>query len=326
MTKIDVPEALLKEIGSAQRFVLAGHMNPDGDSIGSGVALGGILRKLGKSSIFWNLNATPSRYEPLPGAEHIHVGSEPPRGFPDEFDSAIILECPTLDRTGLDTELENLPLLNIDHHMGNANYGRVNWIDVAAPALGEMLQTLAKRLGVAIDEGIGNALFLAVSADTGGFRFNNADQRAFECAAELVRSGAKPQRVSTWIYENRHIGAVRLVGESLASLELHDGGRIATVLVTDDMIERAGASGGDTEGLIDHPRSIEGVEAAALLRQVADGYKVSLRSRDSVDVERVARAHGGGGHRNAAGFLSIRAVRETLDLVVAELAKALDAK
>ncbi len=324
MTKIDVPEALLNEIDAAQRFVLTGHLNPDGDSIGSGIGLGGLLRRLGKSSVFWNRDATPSRYEPLPGTNRIHAGTEPPRGFPDEFDAAIVLECPTLDRTGLESQLEKLPLLNIDHHMGNSSYGKVNWVDVSAPALGEMIHTLAERLGVTLNETIADALFLAVSTDTGGFRFNNADERAFESAAALVRAGARPQRVSTWIYENRQLGAVRLLGESLASLQLHAGGRLATTLVTREMIEKAGATSGDTEGLIDHPRSIAGVEAAALLREVPEGYKVSLRSRDGVDVERVARRHGGGGHRNAAGFLSTDSLRGTLEMVVAELSEALE--
>jgi phosphoesterase RecJ-like protein len=325
MTKITAPEALLSEIGSAQRFVLTSHMNPDGDAIGSGVGMAAILRRLGKSAVIWNRDATPGRYRALPGTDRIHVGQEPPPGFPDDFEAAIILECPSLDRTGLEKPLENLPLLNMDHHMGNSNYGRVNWVDVSAPALGEMVHTLALQLGVSMDAGISDALFLALSTDTGGFRFNNSTHRAFASAADLVRAGAEPQRVSAWIYENRSVESVRLLGDVLDSLELHRDGRIATVQVTEEMVSRVGAAPGDTEGLIDYPRAIAGVEAAALIRQVPEGgFKVSLRSRDSLDVERIARRHGGGGHRNAAGFLSALPIGETKDLVVTELGPEID--
>ena len=325
MTKTKAPESLLKAIHEAERFLLTSHLSPDGDAIGAGLGLARVLRGLGKSALFWSHDEVPGIYRPLPGSARIHVGPEPPADFPAAFDACIVLECPTLDRSGLEAHLEQLPQLNIDHHMGNTSYGAVNWVDTAAPALGEMIQTLAAGLGVPLDAAMASCLYLALVSDTGGFRFNNSTIRAFDAAGELVRAGAAPQKIASWLYESRSPGAVRLLGETLGTLELHREGSIATMIASREMYERAGAGPADSEGLIDQPRSIAGVEVAALLRELGDGsWKVSLRSRDRLDVEAIARRHGGGGHRNAAGFKSTASVRETIDLVVAEIASAAD--
>lgn len=323
MTKTKAPEDVLAAITKAERLLLTSHLSPDGDAVGSGLGLARVLRGIGKSALFWSHDQIPGIYEALPGSGRIHVGSEPPAGFPEAFDACIVLECPTLERCGLDGPLDQLDLINIDHHMGNTNYGKVNWVDTAAPALGEMIQTLAGGLSVPLDKASATCLYLALASDTGGFRFNNTTVRAFEAAAELVRAGVEPQEIASWLYESRPIGSVRLLAQTLGTLELHAGGSIATVTVSQEMFERAGAKAGDSEGLIDHARSIAGVEAAALLRQQKDGvWKVSLRSRDKVDVEAIARKHGGGGHRNAAGFKSDLPVEEAVRAVVAELEAA----
>jgi phosphoesterase RecJ-like protein len=197
-----------------------------------------------------------------------------------------------------------LPVLNIDHHLGNAHYGAVNWVDTAAPAVGEMVYRLAQGLKAALDAETATALYLTLVTDTGGFRFANATPAAFESAAALVREGARPEQVAQWLFESQPAAAVRLLGAMLQTLDLHLDGRVATALLTPEMFAAAGAAPGDAEGLIDHPRSIAGVQAVALVRRLEDGHcKVSLRSRGEVDVERIARQHGGGGHRNAAGFV-----------------------
>jgi phosphoesterase RecJ-like protein len=165
-----------------------------------------------------------------------------------------------------------------------------------------MVYRLAQALKVALDPETASSLYLTLVTDTGGFRYSNATPAAFEAAAALVRDGAQPEQVSQWLYESQPLAAVRLLGEMLPTLALHLDGRIATVRLTAAMFERAGAGAGDSEGLIDVARSIAGVQAVALVRQRDDGWKVSLRSRGEVDVEKIARHHGGGGHRNAAGF------------------------
>lgn len=297
------PEPLLQRIRQGNRFLITSHLSPDGDAIGSELALARLLRKMGKGAVVWNHDAAPALFKPLPGSERVHVGEEPPKGFPELFDGVIVLECPTLDRTGLEGRLADLPLLNIDHHLGNGHYGVVNWVDTSAPAVGEMVFRLAHGLKVELDQETATCLFLTIVTDTGGFRFSNAGVPAFEAGAALVREGARPEQVAQWLYDSQPLGAVKLLGEMLQTLEIAHDGKVASAYLDQGMYQRSGAAVGDSEGLIDHPRSIAGVLAVALVRQLADGrFKVSLRSKGDIDVERVARQYGGGGHRNAAGF------------------------
>ena len=351
MTTKTPPESLLSLIRQGNRFLLSSHISPDGDAVGSELGLARVLRKLGKGAVVWNADAMPPIYGPLPGSARIHSGPEPPAGFPDAFDAILVLECPSLDRTGLEAQLaaagkppdgqggepsgedsrrpsaagaSPLPIVNIDHHLGNQHYGQVNWVDTAAPALGEMVHRLAHALKVAMDPETATCLFLTLVTDTGGFRFANATPDAFEAAAVLVREGARPETVSQWLHESRPEASLRLLGAMLQTLELHEEGRVATAVLTEEMFVRSGASTGDTEGLVDYPRSIAGVMAVALFRQVgADRWKVSLRSRGEVDVEQLARMHGGGGHKNAAGFTTDGEVGALRQQVTGELATAL---
>lgn len=324
MATMKAPEELLRKIRAGNRFLLTSHINPDGDAIGSALGLARILHRQGKGALVWLRDPFPSVYRPLPGTGRIHVGQEAPAGFPEMFDGVVVLECPGPDRTGLEEEIHRLPLFNIDHHLGNQHYGEINWVDPAAPAVGEMVYRLAQGLKVDLDPDTATTLYLTLVTDTGGFRFSNATPLAFEAAASLVREGAEPPRVAQWLYESQPVGVLRLLAEMLATLELDADGRIATVYLEPEMYERAGASPGDAEGLIDYPRSIGGVDAVGLLRRLDDGtYKVSLRSRGEVDVERIARQHGGGGHRNAAGFVGGKKRDDLRAQVVTELTEAL---
>ena len=175
-TNKTAPESLLSLIRQGNRFLLTSHLSPDGDAIGSALGLARVLRKLGKGAVVWNRDPMPPLYAPLPGSARIHSGEEPPAGFPEAFNAVLVLECPSLDRTGLDEKLvaSGLPLVNIDHHLGNQHYGQVNWVDTAAPALGEMIHRLAAALKVGMDEDTATCLYLALVTDTGDFRFANA--------------------------------------------------------------------------------------------------------------------------------------------------------
>lgn len=321
---MNVSDGLLRAIHQGQRFLLSGHANPDGDSIGSAIGLARILRSLGKGAVIWNRDPTPEIYRHLPGAPSIHTGEPPPAGFPEAFDTVIAIECPTLDRTGLDEALGQLPVLNIDHHLGNTEYGIQNWVDTAAPSLGEMIHRLSRSLNATLDDDTATCLYLTLVTDTGGFRFANATENAFTAAAALVHEGARPQQVSEWLFESRPEGAVRLLGELLGSLQLDADGRVATALLVPSMFERAGATAADTEGLIDYPRSIAGVQAVGLVRQTGDGeQKVSLRSRGAIDVQKLALKHGGGGHKNAAGYAVSGDPEDVRQAVVEALTAAL---
>lgn len=325
MTKISPPEPLLGPLCDSERFVITSHMNPDGDAVGSSLALARLLRKHGKAALVWLRDPVPSMFRQLSGSDRVHLGEEPPPGFPDAFDAAITLECPSLERSGLEETLSGTTLLNIDHHLGNENYGVANWVDSSAPALGEMILTLAETLKLPVDPDTATCLMVALVSDTGGFRFSNSTERAFEAGARLVAKGARPQQISQWLYESRSPASLRLLQEMLSSLELHEGERLATALVTREMFERSGASPEDTEGLVDFPRSIESVEAVGLIRETGAGrVKVSLRSRDRINVEEIARRNDGGGHRNAAGYRLEASPAEARALVATELAGALE--
>lgn len=323
--KTSVPEPVLERLRTGRRFLITSHLNPDGDAIGSAIGMSRLLKKLGKSATAWSHDEVPHVYRALPDGDLVHQGREAPAGFPERFDTAIVLECTSPDRTGLEDALAELPIVNIDHHLGNEAYGVVNWVDPSAPAVGAMVHRLAAPLNVALDPDTANALYVTLVTDTGGFRYSNTTPEAFEAAADLVREGASPEVVTRWLYESQPESALRLVGEMLATLELHHGGRIATAWLTRDMIERSGARPGDSEGLIDYPRSIAGVDVTALFRQLDDGtFKVSMRSRGGVSVEKIARRYGGGGHRNAAGFSSELERQHLFEETLSALVRALE--
>lgn len=325
MTVVPPPAELLEVLGNADRILLSSHANPDGDAIGSELAMARILRKRGKTVTIWNKDSTPTIYAQLPGASEIQVGDHPPEGFPEAFDLAIPIECPTVERSGLEHHLELLPLVDIDHHLGNSMYGLAQWVDTDAPSAGEMLFRLAEALDVELDAETATLLYLTIVTDTGGFRFSNATAQAFASAARLVELGASPEQVSVWVYESLPLGTLKLLTEMLGSIELHAQGRIATVDLTPEMFEAAGASKDDSEGLIDYPRSIAGVEAVALFRTLPGGdVKVSLRSRGETDVAAVANRHEGGGHRNAAGCLLTENTPGARTDLVKELLAALE--
>ncbi len=294
--KVPLPEPLVERLRAAQRVLVTSHRNPDGDAVGSSLALAQALTESGREAQVWFRDPLPTSFTALPGAARARVGDDIP---PRDWDLAVVLECPTLDRSGLEKHLADLPILNIDHHLGNSEYGVERWIDAAAPSVGCLVFELVDHLGEGASPTVCDLLLLTLHTDTGGFRYANATERAFATAAELLRCGADPEKVANWVYESRTESSLRLLSSALETLQVD--GRVATVLVTSEML--SGTLPGDTEGIVDHARSIAGVEAAAMLRPTESGaIKVSLRSKGQVDIEPIARHRGGGGHAKAAGF------------------------
>ena len=293
--------AALARLRRASRVLLTSHAAPDGDALGSELGLAEVARALGIAVTIVNRDPHPAPLGFLPGLETIRVEVELPAGFEREFDLAVLLECPGLDRPAL-AGLERLPLLNIDHHLENARYAEVNVVDEDAPAVGEMVLAIAEAAGVAVTESMATNLYAALVTDTGDFRYSNATPRAFAAAARLVTAGARPAQIAEALWEHNPERVVRLTAEVLGTLELLAGGRLAVISCDRAMLERAGARPEDTENLINIPRGIDGVRVAVFFKALKDGaVRVSLRSRGDVDVQGVAKAFGGGGHRNAAG-------------------------
>jgi phosphoesterase RecJ-like protein len=295
------PRLAVDRLRAAQRVLLTCHRNPDGDAIGSELALVELAAALGAEATIVNRDPAPHNLSELPDIDRVSVADDLPADFESSFDLVVTVECPELDRAGFDG-LDRLPILNVDHHLANPAYGEVNYLDEEAPAVGEMVWSMFAAAGVEPSAEAATNLYVALVTDTGDFRYSNARPRAFRAAAEMVEGGAQPPVVAEWVHDGRTEGSVRLLGEALKTLRFHLGGRLASLAVSPESFERAGADKTDTEEIINIPRAVAGVEAVVFCKQWEPGtVKVSLRSRGNIDVRSVAASFGGGGHTNAAG-------------------------
>ncbi len=315
----DAGRAVMR-LRQARRILITSHSSPDGDSLGSALAVRELARTLGVEAHIVQRDPHPASLGFLPGIEAVELAAKISPGDVEASDLAVVLECPGITRPGLEG-LERLRILNIDHHLENERYGELNYLDEEAPAVGEMVLRMAEAAGVPVSPAMATCLYTALVTDTGDFRYSNATPRAFEAARRLVAAGAEPHLIADALWNQTPSRIVRLTAEVLATLELHAGGRLALITCDVGMLARAGARPEDTENLINTPRTIAGVEVAVLLKAFTPGViRASLRSRGEVDVQGVAARFGGGGHRNAAGCTVTRPLREArralLDLLV----------
>jgi bifunctional oligoribonuclease and PAP phosphatase NrnA len=314
--------ALLHE---KRRFLITSHQHPDGDSAGSALALQRILRKLGKEADVINTDHVPFNLQSMPLLENWTVSPDLPAGFPGAYDATFVLECPNMDRTGY-TGLDRSPVINLDHHLSNTGYGCVAVVEPDAACLGKVIFDLARGMEVEVDPVMATCLYIALVTDAGQFCYANATPESFRLAADLVALGARPAEVSKILYEGYSACSVKLKGLLLSTLTLEDRGRLAILEFPLRLLTESSASPGDAEGVIDEPRKIGGVHVAVMLREGEGGHvKVSMRSQGQVNVETVARRHGGGGHRNAAGFTLNADLPAARRLVVEELSRIMDA-
>ena len=301
-----------------QSFAITTHIRPDGDGLGSSLALAWILRGLGKDAEVITRDHVPHAYTRLPGAEAVRVVSDLDR----VYDAVFIIECSDVERPGL-PGLKNSFVVNIDHHSTTALYGDVNWIDSTAAAVGEMVYNLAKAIGAKITPELASCVYAALLTDTGSFHFSNTTERTFKIASELVRHGAQPAKLSQAIFYNYPYAKVCLVGEVLSTLKRDETGRIAWITMSKDAMERAGATEDDSDGIINYPLTVGDVEAVAFFRELQSNlFRISLRSKNRVNVARVAEHFGGGGHCNAAGFTVTANYEELSCKVLEELKEA----
>ena len=325
MTHHEDAHTAVNRLSRATSALLTGHRRPDGDSLGSELALAALARELGVTTMVINRDPAPPSLTDLPGADAVVVSPDLPTGFPDGFDLVVTLECPTIDRAGYDG-LDRLAVLNIDHHPANSRFGEVNFVDEDAPAVGEMVWRMYEAAGVEPSTDAATNAFVALSTDTGDFRYSNATGRAFRAAAEMVDAGADPTEVARWIHGRKNAASVRLLGEALQTLRFEHDGKVAVIEVGHDAFDRSGAGPEDTEEIINHPRAIHGVEAVAFLKQWEPGIiRVSLRSTGDVDVRRVASLFGGGGHSKAAGFTINGNLEDARQRILDALGEAVEA-
>jgi len=279
-----------------QSFILTSHARPDGDAIGSQLALAFALEAMGKSVRLVDHDPVPAPYRGFAGADRIEVS---PRAS-GEADAVIVLECSDISRPEV-AGLDGYFVINIDHHVGNRLYGAVNWFDETAAACAEMVATLIDALGVPWTRDIARHLYLGIATDTGGFRYGPISARTFDLCRRVSETGVNAAALSREIFDSFSVGRVKLTGRLLNAMELFHENRFAVLRFDDAMLAECGATIDDTEGLVNLPLGAKEVSAVALFKGQSDGsYRVSLRSKGRVDVRSVAVRWGGGGHINAA--------------------------
>jgi phosphoesterase RecJ-like protein len=312
--------AVADAIRSHDRFLLVTHENPDGDALGSILALKLALDQLGKDSVMYLYGDAP-----LPAEYSFMPLAELQRRLPDDWRERVLIavDCANETRIGPDREpLDGAPLvLDIDHHHDNTRFGQINLIVPNASSTGEVLRDVFAELGVELTPEIAEALYIAVVTDTGRFQYSNTTAKALRLAAELVEAGADVHAIFRRVYETVQFAKLKLLARALERAQIYDGGRLVVSYLLRSDFTDIGAAEAYSEGIIDSLRAVEGADMAALIREPRDGpaRRVSLRaSNDELDVSAIARKSGGGGHRQAAGFSSDDSIEEITEFIKRE--------
>jgi phosphoesterase RecJ-like protein len=302
-------DPIIRHLKNSNHVLLVSHTNPDGDAIGSLIAMGLALDALHKKTALYNESPIPAVYRFLPAINRISGklnATEP-------YDAAIILDCGDLTRVGKAVSILNrIPLIiNVDHHTTNTGFGDFQRIDTRACATAEIIYYLIKEMAVPIDMAIATSLYTGILTDTGSFRFSNTNKAAFSICEEMVALGVEPYKVAQHVFGTYSLGRIKLLNLAIDSIEISSNGKLSMMILTRDMLDETGTQPEDIDGFINYAKRIEDVKVAALIHELRDGknrlkhpnqYHVSLRSDGSVDVAAIATAFGGGGHCSAAGF------------------------
>jgi phosphoesterase RecJ-like protein len=316
------PSTIAAALKGCNTVLISAHKSPDGDALGSQLALMLALGKMNKTVTAHNLDPVPEIYRFLPQNGRIKIG-KPVQG---RYDAYVVVDSEP-PRTGLfDKNYPADVLINIDHHITNPLEWPLTWLDPNASACGEMIYNLIQELGVPIDQDIALCLYAAIFTDTGSFRYSNTSPESMRISAALLEAGADPWLVTENVYESIAYRRVKLLGTVLASMERSADGRIAWVVVTDELYRQTGTTAEDTDNFVNFVRSVKGVEVAVLFRQTAPAqYKLSLRSKGRVDLSGLAQSLGGGGHKNAAGGVLEGTIETVKSRVLGDIDKAITA-
>jgi len=285
------------EIRRRQRFVVASHARPDGDAIGSSLAMALALQRLGKQARVVSRDRVPPQMQVFPSVDSIEVTDH----VDDPGDAVIVLECGDTQRTGI-AGLDGGYVINIDHHPGNTMFGAMNWLDLSAAACGEMVFELIGALGVSLTPEIATHVYIAILTDTGAFHYSNITPRTFDICRQCVEAGVNAPAVARSIFDSNNLARLKLYGAVLHRMQLDPTGRIATVSVDQQLARECGGTYEDTEGLVNLPLTVKDIMAVAFFKENGPGdWRVSMRSKGAINVNAIAREFGGGGHTNASG-------------------------
>ncbi len=320
-TNKEIRGEIIKRIRRGGKVLIASHVNPDGDSIGSQLALYDLCRHLGADPTIVSHDQVPVKYRFFNKYDLLETYQKD-RTYPD-FDFAIVIEGTELDRIGTVQKLlkPDMEIINVDHHPGNPAYGSINLIDESAAAAGVMIYRLFQDAGVNISSDNANELFTAIITDTGRFCFPNSNAEAMEISARLIEAGATPKSLCEQLYTQYSEDQVRLLGELISHMELHHDGKTCFLVCSKAICSKYAPDASEMDGLVNYSLYTAGVQVGVLLREIEEKVtKVSLRSSDKVDVGALARRYNGGGHVNAAGCN----IRLPLPEAHAELLKSIE--
>ena len=293
-----VPDQITDTLRQSQKVLIASHVFPDGDALGSQLGLGEILESLGKEVYYYCEEFVSTMYEFLPGSEKVTNVLPDPAGF----DAAVAVDCGDRYRLGhgMDTLLQIHPFMVIDHHAGHKDFGDISWIEADRSSTAEMIFDLAVALNADISYNGAYCLYTAIVSDSGSFRYDSTSAYTFLVASHLLNRGVIPSEVAGKLYDNYSVNRLHLLERVLGSLTLHAEGQVAFISATDEMFRASGAKREDTEEFINLPRALRSVKVAAFFKETLEGYiKVSLRAKGECDVSQVAAKYGGGGYKSA---------------------------
>jgi phosphoesterase RecJ-like protein len=301
-------DQIIHHLKNSSHILVISHAKPDGDAIGSLIAMGLALDALNKKTTLYNESPIPAVYRFLPSVNRIvrYINSA-------KFDIAVMLDCGDLERIGKAVSaVKQIPVIvNIDHHITNTRFGHFQLIDTSACATAEIIFRLIKQMGVSIDKAIATSIYTGILTDTGSFRFSNTNKAAFTICQEMVELGVDPYSIASHVYGTYSLGRIKLLNLALDSIEISSNGKLSIMILTQDMFDETNTQPEDIDGLINYARRIKDVKVAALILERKNGkgksknsnkFHVSLRSNGLVDVAAIASAFGGGGHSSAAGF------------------------
>ncbi len=318
---IENTQKIASIIKSEKDVALVSHIQPDGDAIGSILALGLALLKIGHSVQMLNPDGVPQIYTFLPGCDLIRTG------FLYIPDTVVFMDCSDIDRIGglKYSTSKAKTVINIDHHISNSFFGKINLLDTNASATGEIVYKLILALDIEIDSEIASSLYTAIVTDTGSFQFQNTTSETHLIAADLLEYGTDLSIIRNNLWESTPLESIRLVTETLKTLELDETKRIAWVSVPYPVFKSLGATTEHVEGIVNYPKSVRGVEIGIIFKEFAPHkIKVGLRSKSIVDVNKIAQVFGGGGHKRAAGCLIDGSLEEAKKAVLNEAKKNLN--
>jgi phosphoesterase RecJ-like protein len=318
---------IINHLKNSRRLLIASHVNPDGDAIGSLIAAGLMFKAAGKEIQLYNESPIPAVYRFLPGVELIRRHVDDMNGY----DTAVVLDCGELSRIGeIEPVVRQIPtIINIDHHITNDGFGDFQMIDTSACATSEMIYRLTKRMAIPIDASMATCIYTGILTDTGSFRFSNTNHSAFAICGEMIELGVSPHKIAQHVYGCYSLGRIKLLNRALDSIEIAFDGKLSIMTVTKKMLEDTRTGPDDLDGFINYARNIEDVKIAALIHENGEvarnskkEYHVSLRSDGSINVAEIAKAFGGGGHISAAGFeveSTLAEIKEKLKVITGKL-------